>query len=201
MATQGHCGNRQANQERIAKVQRRHRGVLVAKLVGGPDAAFTGGGVHGINKAKIKSLSVGSARKVRVAQQARWHARPGREDDESQQVAHGHGAATLLVEVGVVGVEDGAPVGGGDAGRLCGLHLSLRAGGCQVIQDNQKQDGAWHVDKRVDAVDPVHHRCALHKVLLDRHFDKDVQTLFEMDELQSMAAGSLDDRLVNNNQS
>lgn len=126
--------------------------ILVAKLVRRPDAALAGRAMHGIHKPKALSLTGIGAVVVGIAQETGRHAGPEGEDDESQQIAGGHGAAAGLVQGGAGRVPANVLVAaelGGDGAAL--------AGGGDEVEDDEEEDGARDVDEGVDAVDPVHH--------------------------------------------
>lgn len=60
------------------------------------------------------------------------------------------------------------------------------ASSCVVEEPNQEEDSPRYVDERVYAVDPMHKGRILHEEVLDLEFVEDVETLLEVDELQSM---------------
>lgn len=94
-------GNRhdgQADEERVAKVQRRHGGVLVAELVCCPHAGFARCTVHSVDEAEAAGFFSYGAWDVGVREETWWHAGPEGEDDEGDQVARGHGSAPSGVE-------------------------------------------------------------------------------------------------------
>lgn len=123
---------------------------------------------------------------LRVAQQARRHARPQREDDEGEQVAQRHGPPARLVQPGARVAEE-ARVGAVGADERAPL-----ARGGEVVQDHEEEDGAGDVDERVDAVGPLHQRRVLEEPLLDGDLEEEPEGLLEVDDLQRVLAGDVD---------
>lgn len=72
--------------------------VLVAEPVRGPHAALAIRTMNRIDKTVTLGLLCVRPIVCRVAQQPRWHAGPAREDDEGEEVAHGHGPSPLLIQ-------------------------------------------------------------------------------------------------------
>lgn len=88
----------QADEERVAKVQRGHSRVLVAELVCCPDAGFARGAVHSVDEAVATGFFAYGAGDVWIREESWWHAGPEGEDDEGDEVARGHSAAASSVE-------------------------------------------------------------------------------------------------------
>jgi len=74
--------------------------ILVAELVGRPHAAVSVRAVDSVHEPVALGLRRVRPLVLRVAQQPRRHARPKGEDDEGEQVAHGHGIPPLAIDVG-----------------------------------------------------------------------------------------------------
>lgn len=97
----GREGNRhdgETDEERVAKVQRGHCGILVAEFILGPDAAFALGAVHRVDEAEAAGFFANVAGDVGVGEEARGHAGPEGEDAEGEEVARGHCAAPGCIE-------------------------------------------------------------------------------------------------------
>lgn len=87
---------------------------------------------------------------LRIAQQARRHAWPQREDDKREKVAQGHGPPARLVQrgaraaeearIGAIGPDERAPL----------------ARGREVVQQHEEEDRPWDVYKGVYTVCPLH---------------------------------------------
>lgn len=169
--------------------------VLVAELVLRPHTALAAGAVNRVDKpVRPAEIGVGAGR-LQVAQQPRRHAGPGREHDEGEQVAHGHGPSAGLVQgragrrpgplvfvvVLVVAVTSRLP-----------LDLGAVAHDGVVVQPAEEEDGSRDVDERVDAVDPVHHGLVPHEGLLDLGLPEDLQPLLPLDHLERVVAGDID---------
>lgn len=137
---------------------------------------------------ETEALGLGGVLAVvgRVAQQPRGHARPESEDNEGEQVAHGHGAAAGLVQGGA-----GSDVVGVDAAG----HGTALAGGGEVVQGDEEEDGAGNVDEGVDAVDPAEHGGTLEEPLLEGQLPEDAEALLEVDDLEGMLAGDINGTL------
>jgi hypothetical protein len=71
--------------------------ILVAESVGGPDTALSSTAVNTVDKAKALGLLSIRALVFRIAQKTGRHARPAGEDNESKEIAHGHGSSTGFV--------------------------------------------------------------------------------------------------------
>jgi len=148
-------------------VQARHRGVLVAEAVLGPDGALARAAVHGVDEAVAAGHGARGPRDVGGGQEAGWHAGPQREDGEGEEVAGGHCAAAGGVEGGIgaggAGAGTGAAGGGGGGGGGKGLREGEGAvrvgagwgGGGVVVEPDEEEDGPRNVDEGVDAVGPV----------------------------------------------
>lgn len=116
-------------------MQARHRGVLVAEAILGPDGALARAAVHRVDEAVAAGLGARGPGDVGGGQEAGWHAGPQGEDGEGEKVAGGHCAAAG-------GIEGGVGAGGG-------------GGGGVVVEPDEEEDGPRNVDERVDAVGPV----------------------------------------------
>ena len=90
--------DRQANEEGVTKVQGRHGSVLVAEFILRPDAAFALGAVYGVDEAVAAGFVADGAGHVGVREETGRHAGPEGEDDEGDEVAHGHCASACGVE-------------------------------------------------------------------------------------------------------
>ena len=66
------------------------------------------------------------------------------------------------------------------------------AGRRVVEKEDEEEDGTRDVDEGVDAVGPVHERGMFEEPVLDGEFPEDMETLFEMDDLQGVTAGDVD---------
>jgi hypothetical protein len=130
--------------------------------------------VDSVNKAKALGLGGIWAVVVGVAQQARGHAGPKREDEKGNEVASGHGASSSLVQ-------------GRSSGNVVRLNAARQdtalAGRGEVKEHDEEEDGAGDMDEGVDAVNPVEDVGMGEEPLLDRKLPKDVQVLLKVDEL------------------
>jgi len=168
-------------------VQRGHGGVLVAEFVLRPDAAFAFGAVYCVYEAVATRLVAHVAGHIRVGQEPGWHARPEREHDESKEVTHSHCASAGGVEYGSswrsIGFSDWF-VG----------QWEVDAVACRgvVEEEDEEEDGSWDVDEGVDAVRPVHEEGMFEEPVLYGELPEDVQTLLEVDDLESMFASDVD---------
>lgn len=160
--------------------------ILITEFVGGPDAALTGAAVYAVDESE--TLGLGSIWTIifGVAQKTRGHTGPEGEDEESDQVAHGHGAAASLVE----GRPSANIVGVG----MASLVTSMASGG-DVEENDEKGNGARDVDERIQTVDPVQDGGMSEEPLLKTNFEKDVQALLEVNNLESMLTGDIDSAL------
>lgn len=144
----GHDG--QADEEGVPEVQRRHGGVLVAKFVLGPHAAFAGGAVHRVDEAEGAGFLADGAGNVWVREQARRHAGPESEDDEGDEVADGHCAAAGFVEARASGTAVGVA-----EGLVVQREVQAAIRGGVVEEPDQEEDGAGDVNEGIDAIRPV----------------------------------------------
>lgn len=166
--------------------------ILVAELVRGPNAALAIRTVNSVDESVALGLLRARALVVRVAQQSRRHARPTREDDEGEEVAHGHRASSLLIQ----GRVERGPAVRCRLARQCALCVTPRPCRREVVEDDEEENTPWNVDERVRPVGPVHQRCVLQEPLLDGSLDEDVQPLFQVDELQGVSTSNVDGRLI-----
>lgn len=91
--------DRDANQKRVAKVQRRHRCVLIAEAILGPHRTCPFCTMHRINKSEtLRDFSLGSV-VFGVAQQSRRHARPQREDHKCKQIGDCHSPPSRRIQM------------------------------------------------------------------------------------------------------
>lgn len=182
----GKGGDGETDEKRVTEVKRWHSSILVAEFVRGPHTALAIAAVDSVNKAKALGLGGIGAVVVGVAQQARGHAGPEREDEKGDEVAGGHGASSSLVQ-------------GGSSGNVVGLDTARQdtalAGSGEVEEHDQEKDSAGDMDEGVDAVNPMKDVGMGEEPLLDRQLPEDVQSLLEVDELKSMATGDIDSAL------
>lgn len=71
--------------------------------------------------------------------------------------------------------------------------------GRKIKQSHQEKDRARNMDKRIYTVDPVQKKWMLQKPLLEGHFPKDTESLFQMNQLESMRSSDVDGALDNSN--
>lgn len=90
--------NRKADKQRVSKMQRGHRSILVAEFVLRPDAAFAFGAVHRVYEAEAAGFFTNVTGDVWVGEEARGHAGPEGKDAEGEEVARGHCAAAGCIE-------------------------------------------------------------------------------------------------------
>ena len=91
---------------------------------------------------------------LRVGQKAGRHAWPEGEDDEGNEVAHGHGPPPLLVDMGAESAENGTPSRRRHALRLCLLQLAGGPGCGEIEEDDEEEDRSRDMDEGVDSVRP-----------------------------------------------
>lgn len=182
--------NCQADEEGVTEVKRGHGGVLVAKLVLRPDATFAFGTMDCVDEAEAARFFADRAGNIGVGEEARRHTWPEGKDDESNEVADGHGTAASGVQTWAC------------RRPICFTQRLIRKReieaitGCGVVeQPDEEQDCAWDVDERVDAVRPVHEEGMLQEPMLNVELKEDVEPLLQMDESQSMLASHID-RLI-----
>lgn len=166
--------------------------ILVTELVRGPHAALAIRTVDRVNESVSLGLLRARALVGRVAQQSWRHARPTREDDEGEEVAHGHRASSLFIQ----GRVERRPAVRCRLARQRALCVTPRPCRREVVEDDEEENTSWNVDERVRTVGPVHQRCVLQEPLLDGSLDEDVQPLFQVDELKGVSTGDVDGRLV-----
>src|SRR3954453_16660157 len=94
--------------------------VLVAEPIRRPNPAVAGRAVDRVDEAVALGLLGVLAEVLGSAEQPRGHAGPKGKDDEGEEVAHGHGAAPSLVDVGAERTDERTPVSQG-----CGARLGL----------------------------------------------------------------------------
>lgn len=186
----------QSDEKRVTEVQRGHRSVLVAEAVGGPNTALAVLAVHGIDEAIGQGLRGIGALVRGIAQQAGRHARPGCENDEGEQVAHGHRSPPPLVHVRVQPTDSSMQSRGRCA--LCRGLLEVLPGASRgdIVHDDQEEDRAGDVDERVGSVGPVHEVWSLEEPSLNRKLDKEMKALLEVDQLQGVSASDVDSGVV-----
>lgn len=166
--------------------------ILVAKLVGGPNAAVTVFSVNRVDKTEALRFFGKFSGVVRVAEQSWRHARPECEDDEGQEVAHGHRPPPLLVDVGSEDRRHGPPVAAQGLAALFILELVSGAGGRHVVEDDQIENGARNVDERVGLVGPSQKLGALEEPALEGWLNEDAQTLLQVDNLEGVLPRGID---------
>lgn len=191
----GYKGGKYAKAE-ISEIKRRMElTVLVAEPVRRPHTAVAVLAVDRVDEPVALGLLGVLSRVVGRAEQPRGHAGPKGKDDEGEEVAHGHGAASLLVDIRAKGSDQGAPV---PQGRRAGLRLlkesALRARRRHVEEDDEVEDGAGDVDERVGTVGPSHQLGVAEEPLLDRGLDEDAEPLLDVDHLEGVLAGRVDRR-------
>jgi hypothetical protein len=155
---------------------------LVAELVRCPHTALACFAVYSVDKPIALRLSSVVTVVLWVTQKTRGHARPESEDDEGNQVAHGHGSSSRLVQSRTGGNVVSPDTAGHD--------LALASGG-EVVQEDEKENSSRNMNERVDAVDPVEESGTLEEPLLERQLPEDMQTLLEVNELKSMFASHM----------
>jgi hypothetical protein len=157
--------------------------ILIAELVGCPDAALAISAVHRVYESKALGHLCVFSFVPWVAQQPWRHAWPQREDDKRQQVAHSHCSSSSLVQ-------------GRSRSHLVRLnssgHHATLSSRRQVVEGNKEEDGARDVDKGIHSVDPVHQRWLLKEPLLNGNLPKYIQSLLEMNDLKGMSASYVD---------
>lgn len=164
------------------------RTILIAEPVLRPDATSAILAMHCINEAIALGQFSLWASVVGIAEQSRWHAWPESEDHECKKVTDGHGTSARFIEV--------RARRGSTRRRLPSrlrtittavLDKSIARDGV-VVQPDQERYGARDVDERVQPVDVRHETRIRHEELLDGDFPEDVQSLFQLDQLDGVSA-------------
>ena len=159
---------------------------MIAKLIGRPDAALTSFAVNSVGKPEALGFLGISSHVIRVAQEPRGHARPQRENDERDEVAHGHGPTTSFVQRRPRdGIVDAKP----------SVRYASLTSGRQVEQDYEEANGAGDVYERVHPVDPVEQSWTCKEPFLERELPKDAEALLPADDLKGMFACNVDGTL------
>ena len=164
--------------------------ILVAELVLRPHARRSLLAVHSIHKAKAARQITELARYKRVTEQTRRHARPQREDDEREEVAHGHRAAASLVD------EWARRARCNLTNVLLGLVGDAVAGDAEPVQVHEEEDRSGDMDEAVEPVDVLHEGRVAEEEGLDLGLPEDVKTLLDGDELQGMLTCDVDGVLL-----
>ena len=155
-------------------MKRRHRGVLITKLVLRPDAAFAFSAVDCVNEPKTARFIANRTRDIRIGKEAWRHARPECEDNKSNQIANCHCASSCSVQFwtsrGDSGLSVSVPV----------VHREVHSVPCGGIPEkpNQVENCSRNVDKRINPVGPMHEERVLEKPALNVQFEEDVELLF-----------------------
>lgn len=156
---------------------------MVTESIRSPDTTLASPAMNRIDKPKTLGLLSIRPIVVRITQQPRRHARPQREHEKRNQIARRHRPSPGLIEsrssTNIISAnaacQDTALAGGGD-----------------IVDHDEEEDGAGDVDKGVDAVDPVEDRRVGEEPFLDRELPEDVQALLDVDELEGVFAGDVD---------
>lgn len=161
--------------------------ILIAEAVLRPDAAFAAFPVHRIHESEAARFVAYGTADGFIAQKTRWHARPEREDNKRNQVAHRHRPPPSLEQLRARWTTLNR------SHSLSGLALiHTVAGGREKVEPNEEQDRSGDVDERVDAIDPCHEDGILQEEALDSGLVENAQRLFGVDDLQGMPAGDVD---------
>ena len=118
--------------------------------------------------------------KPKLRERSWRHAWPQREDDEREEVAHGHRAAACLVDERVRRAEC-HPID-----MLLGLVGDAVTGDAEPVQVHEEEDRSGDVEEPVEPVDVLDERRVAEEEGLDCGLEEDAKTLLDGDELQGM---------------
>ena len=158
--------------------------ILIAESILRPDTTSAFFAMHSINKSvafrnfSLRPIIFG------VAEQARWHARPNCENDESEQITDCHRPSTCFIQ----------PRARRPARTTQGLRVAVSAlvldksiaRDSVIVQPDQEGDRTRNMNERIQPVYVHHEEGVGHEKLLDWDFPEDVEMFFDLDELEGM---------------
>lgn len=108
---------------------------------------------------------------IRIAQQARWHARPECKNDKGDQIAKSHGPSARFIKHRP-GASSNAIIAAIHPG-----HGAPPAGGGEIVEEHKEKNGSGNMNEGVDAVSPSHQGRILEEPLLNWALNEDTQSL------------------------